>query len=180
MTRYAALLRGINLGSRNKIGMPDLRELFQTLGHTDVETYLQSGNVIFTSADDDPSLLAADLEKRIAADLGVNAAVLLRTADHLAQIVGDNPFLRRTSDLTKLHVTFLAEEPDGDRASRLEKPSGEPAEFSLAGREVYLHCPNGYGRTKLNNAYLEKRLGVAATTRNWRTVTSLRELTSGR
>jgi uncharacterized protein (DUF1697 family) len=91
-------------------------------------------------------------------------------------VVAANPFLDGSADLAKLHVTFLAEAPDPERAARLEAPAGQPDELSLAGREVYLHTPDGYGRSKLSNAFLEKRLGVAATTRNWKTVGKLKEL----
>ncbi|HEX2186287.1 MAG TPA: hypothetical protein VHN78_12360, partial [Chloroflexota bacterium] len=84
----------------------------------------------------------------------------------------------REPDLSALHVTFLARTPPRDRAARLETTAGEADECALAGREVYIYCPHGYGRTKLNNAFIERRLGVAATTRNWKTVTTLRDLAS--
>jgi uncharacterized protein (DUF1697 family) len=179
MTTYVALLRGINVGGRTRVGMDDLRQLFNALGHADVKSYLQSGNVIFKSAVEESSRLAAGIERSIARDLGLTVTVLLRTADELAQVVATNPFLGRGADPATLHVTFLAEMPDRDRAARVETPAGQPDELALVGREVYLHCPNGYGRTKLNNAYIERRLGVAATTRNWRTATTLRDLASG-
>ena len=177
MTTYVALLRGINLGSRNKIAMSDLRELFERLGHGDVRTYIQSGNVVFTS-NDKPVGIATELKKRIESDLGVAAAVLLRTKEDLDKVAAANPFVSPKADVANLHVTFLADVPGNKRAAQLTVPAGEPDELSLAGREVYLQCPNGYGRTKLNNAYIEKRLGVAATTRNWKTVTKLREMAS--
>jgi uncharacterized protein (DUF1697 family) len=179
MTRYVALLRGINVGGRTRVGMDDLRRLFDALGHADVKSYLQSGNVLFTSPAEDSSRLAGDVERRIAKELGLTLTVLLRTADDLAQVVDNNPFLDRETDPATLHVTFLADAPHPERVARLERPRGEPDDFSLAGRELYLHCPNGYGRTKLNNAYVERRLGLAATTRNWRTVTTLCDLASG-
>jgi uncharacterized protein (DUF1697 family) len=179
MARYVALLRGINLAANTRISMPDLRRLFTGLGHEDVQTYVQSGNVVFTSPSRQPTRLARDIERRIADDLGMNVSVLVRTGDELAKVRKANPFLDREKDPTKLHVTFLAEKPKPAQVDRLERPKGEPAEFSLVGREVYLLCPNGYGRTKLNNAYIEKRLGVAATTRNWKTVTNLCDLASG-
>jgi uncharacterized protein (DUF1697 family) len=178
MTTYVALLRGINVGGRTRVGMEDLRRLFVALGHTDVQSYLQSGNVVFRGPVEESSRLTGDLERRIARDLGVTVTVLLRTRDDLAHVVANNPFLNPETDLATLHVTFLADAPDHERAARLTTPIGEPDELSLVGREVYLHCPNGYGRTKLNNAYIERRLGVAATTRNWNTVTKLCELAS--
>jgi uncharacterized protein (DUF1697 family) len=176
MTTYLALLRGINLGGRNKVAMADLRKLFVDLGHGDAKTYIQTGNVIFCSPSNEAPRLSKAIETRIAEDLGVPASVLLRTKNDIAHVIANGPFLGRTSDPAKLLVTFLAEEPDPARVTRLDKPAGETAEFEIAGREVYLHCPDGYGRTKLSNAYIERRLGVAATTRNWRVITKLSEL----
>lgn len=172
--KHVALLRGINLGSINKIKMADLTRLFAGLGHDDVRTYLQSGNVVF-SAGADPEKLAEPIEKAILDELGLTVTVLLRTGPDLTKVLRANPYLDRQDDPTKLHVTFLAEAPDPD-SSAVPVPGGESAEFTLTGREVYLHCPDGYGRTKLNNAFFEKKLGVAATTRNWRTVVALHDM----
>jgi len=176
-TPYVALLRGINVGGRTKVAMADLRQLFADLGHADATTYIQSGNVVFRSPVDDVAQLGGDIEGRIARDLGVTVTVLLRTRDELAQVVAANPFLGTGADESKLHVTFLVDAPQDAVAAGLETPAGEPDELSLVGREVFLHCPNGYGRTKVNNAFIERRLGVAATTRNWRTVTKLLDMT---
>jgi len=175
MKAYLALLRGINLGSTNKIAMPDLRELFTALGHGDVRTHLQTGNVIFTT-DRSGRSLAADLQERIANDLGVRTTVLLRTASELAAVAGDNPLAGAAPDPSRLLVTFLDGKPDRDGVPKLDALKGDGEEFVVRGREVYLHCPNGYGRTKLSNTNLEKRLGVAATTRTWKVVTTLHEM----
>jgi len=175
--KCVALLRGINVGSTNKIKMADLERLFAGLGHRDVQTYLQSGNVVFSTAATDPEHLPAPIEKAILNELGLTVTVLLRTRPDLAKVLATNPYLDRQDDLTKLHVTFLAKAPDSGQADAVRIPAGESAEYTLAGREVYLHCPAGYGRTKLNNAFFEKKLGVAATTRNWRSVIALHDLT---
>jgi uncharacterized protein (DUF1697 family) len=172
-TTYAALLRGINLGSRNKIAMADLRALFERVGAEDVATYVQSGNVVFASAEPQAGL-ARTIERRIAADLGLEIAVQLRTRAQLAKAVRENPYAGH--ELAALHVTFLAERPERGRVRALDPSRSEPDEFHVAGREVYLYCPNGYGVSKLSNAWFEKQLDVAATTRNWRTVTA--ELTA--
>jgi uncharacterized protein (DUF1697 family) len=156
--------------------MPELRTLFSALGADDVETYVQSGNVVFKSADE-PGKLIASIEKRIRRDLGLNVTVLVRTGAELAKVVNANPFAPARQPAA-LHVTFLAEKPARFRAVTLDPSRSEPDEFRLLGREVYLHCPNGYGRSKLTNAYFEKQLGVAATTRNWKTVTKLAQLAS--
>jgi len=179
-TTYVALLRGVNLGGRSRVSMGALRQLVEDVGHDEVETYLQSGNVVFRAGGSTgAAALARELEERIERDLGVATAVLLRSAGDIAGVVRANPFTGRQDDPRKLHVTFLSGEPAADRAGGLATPVGQPDELALAGREVYLHCPNGYGRTKLNNAYLERRLGVPATTRNWKTVTALHEMAGG-
>jgi uncharacterized protein (DUF1697 family) len=159
--------------------MADLRTLFVAFGSEDVSTYLQSGNVVFKSSVDSPAQLIETIQKRINHDLGLSVKVLLRTKAHLKKTVAGNPFANGRRELTKLHVTFLAERPDGVRVGELEAKDFEPDEFRIVGPEIYLHCPNGYGRSKLTNAYFEKELGVAATTRNWKTVTKLAELVGG-
>jgi uncharacterized protein (DUF1697 family) len=172
---YVALLRGINLGAKKRISMPNLRALVSSLGADDVTTYVQSGNVVFKSAEGSAKLVGA-IERRIRRDLGMTVKVLLRTRPQLAKVVAGNPFAKRVKDPTKLHVTFLAETPSRSRVRRLDPEHGAPDEFRVVGKEVYLHCPNGYGRSKLTNAFFEKELGVAATTRNWKSVTKLAEL----
>jgi len=178
VTTYVALLRGINVGGRTQLAMDDLRQRFVDLGHADVRTYLRTGNVIFRS-DGRSQASAAAIEERIARDLGMRVTVLLRTAADLEAIVAGSPFLEGGRDASKLHVTFLADAPAKERPARLDTRQAAPDEAEIVGREVYLHCPNGYGRTKLSNAFLERHLGVAATTRTWRTVTSLRDLARG-
>ena len=170
-TRYVALLRGINVGGRTKVGMGDLRRLFTDLGHGNVTTYIQSGNVLFDTTGP-AARIATGIEERIAADLGLSVTVILRSAAELERVAGANPFVGRVPDDSKLHVTFLARPP----TATVEPPAGVTDELAVAGREVYLHCPGGYGRTKLDNAFFERRLGVPATTRAWRTVGKLREL----
>jgi uncharacterized protein (DUF1697 family) len=172
---YVALLRGINLGAKKRVSMPDLRALFTSLGADDVTTYVQSGNVVFKSAEGSEKLVGV-IERRIRRELGLTVKVLLRTKPQLAKVMAGNPFAKRVQDPTKLHVTFLAEKPNPSRVRRLDPKHGEPDDFRVLGLEVYLHCPNGYGRSKLTNAYFEQELGVAATTRNWKSVTKLAEL----
>jgi len=173
---YAALLRAINLGSRNKISMPDLRQLFESVGADDVRTHVQSGNVAFRHKERSPATLVTAIQERIAADLGLDIKVLVRTKAELAKIVTASPFAKQ-SDPTKVHVTFLVDKPDAERVAAIDPAKYEPDEFEVIGREVHLHCPNGYGRSKLNNAFFEKKLAQSGTTRNWKTVTTLAEMT---
>ena len=179
--RYVALLRGVNVGSARKVPMADLKHLFVDLGHDDVTTYIQSGNVVFRLASAKPAAVIAELEKAIAKEFNVPARVLLRTDTELEKVLSRNPFLEKGADPAKLHVTFLADPAESKKAGAAEVPAGETDEFAVGpGRtEVYVHCPNGYGRSKLNNTFFEKKLGVAATTRNWNTVNKLLELARG-
>lgn len=179
--RTAALLRAINLGSTNRIKMPDLRALIADLGHSNVDTYLQSGNVAFTPADpkSKESAVRQQLEQAIADELGLKIDVMVRTHRELAAVMKLHPFGDRTEDHKQLHVSFLAAVPEPDRAGSLEPPAGEEIELTVHGRELYLYTPQGLGRTKLSNATIERRLGVKGTARNWRTVTELTKLTEG-
>jgi uncharacterized protein (DUF1697 family) len=177
MKTYVALLRGINLGAHNMVPMADLRALFDDLGAEDVETYVQSGNVVFKIADGAEKLTPA-IERKIRRDLGLSVTVLVLTRPQLTKVLAGNPFAKAKKEPAKLHVTFLADNPAGAKVGRLDPERGKPDEYRLVGEQIYLHCPNGYGRTKLTNAYFEKQLGVAATTRNWKTVTKLGELTT--
>jgi uncharacterized protein (DUF1697 family) len=173
MPTYVALLRGINLGARNRVAMADLRAVVEQAGGEDVRTYVQSGNVVFRSRSS-AARLAGSLEAGIRRTLGLDIAVLVKTQRELAKLVERNPFA--SADPSTLHVTFLAKAPARDRVRKLSEQSFGPDELHVTGREVYLCCPNGYGRTKLSNAFLEKQLAVPATTRNWRTVTALAEM----
>jgi len=140
-----------------------------------VQTHVQSGNVFFRSRRA-AAELERTIEKGIEAELGLDIRVLVRTKAQLAKLVRENPFLDGARAAKALYVTFLAKTPARSRVRELDTNAFEPDTFEVAGREVYLHFPNGYGRSKLSNAYFEKRLDVAATTRNWNTVTSLAEL----
>ena len=177
MTRSIALLRGINVGGRVKVPMADLRRFFAELGHRDVTTYIQSGNVVFSAGGGETAgELEWSLERRILDELGLTVTVMVRGGDEFAAVYGGNPFVARGVDVAALYVAFLATEPTPEQLDRLVIPAGERVEFQHVGRELYLRYPDGYGTTKVSNNYLEKRLGVATTTRNWRTVTKLHEL----
>jgi uncharacterized protein (DUF1697 family) len=177
MGTYVALLRGINVGGRAKVSMSELRHLFADLGYAGAKTYIQSGNVIFTASLRSPSRSAAEISARVEKDLCVKCSVLLRTDRQLVEVLENNPYLADGVELSSLYVAFLEKQPSREQSTGLVVPPGETAEFTVAGREVYLHYPDGYGRTKLSNTYIERRLGVA-TTRNWNTVTKLHELAS--
>jgi uncharacterized protein (DUF1697 family) len=175
---YAALLRGINVGGNKRIAMADLRSLVEGLGHESVKTHLQSGNVVFASPKRSDAALAAGMEKAIKAELGMDVSVMVRRANELAAVLKAAPYGKRTSDHKRLHVAFLSEKPRAAAVKGFGIEEFAPDEMTVIGREAYLLYPDGYARTKLTNAVLEKKLGVRATSRNWRTVEALAELTS--
>jgi uncharacterized protein (DUF1697 family) len=175
---YAALLRGINVGGNKRIAMADLRSLVEGLGHESVKTHLQSGNVVFASPKRSDAAIAAGMEKAIKAELGMDVSVMVRRANELAAVLKAAPYGTRTSDHKRLHVAFLSEKPRAAAVKGFGIENFAPDEMTVIGREAYLLYPDGYARTKLTNAVLEKKLGVRATSRNWRTVEALAELTS--
>jgi uncharacterized protein (DUF1697 family) len=178
VTTFVALLRGINLGAHNKVPMAELRALVATLGFDNVRTYLQSGNVVCEGRGS-PESVSTTLADGIAATFGLDVPVIVRTGAELARVVADNPFVAEgglpSAEPTLYHVTFLASDPDPDRLSALEEATRQyrPDTFRTVGRDIYLHLPGGYGVTKLNNSLFERRFGVGATTRNWKSVTAL-------
>lgn len=179
MARYAALLRGVNVGS-TRLAMADLRRVVAGLGHEDVRTYLQSGNVVFTSPRAKDDILAQGIERRLADELGLRVPVLVRSHAELATVADAGPYAEKQDDQTRVLVAFLSAKPTAAKVRDLAVPAGEHIEYEMIGREIHLHFPaGGYGRTKFTNAYLEKKLGVVATTRNWKSVLALRDLTAG-
>ena len=179
MPAYVALLRGINVGGNRVIKMADLREVFIAADADHVATYIQSGNVVFTHAARSEATLTAGLEKRIAEAAGFPVPVVLRTAGQLARVIGDNPF--PDADADHLHVTFLAARPLAT-APNIDARAFAPERCAAVGRELYLHLPDGMGRSRLAAAVLAKpkAIGAGGTTRNWRTVLKLNELASAR
>ena len=159
--------------------METLRASFEALGFRRVRTYVQSGNVVFETERTSPDDLARIIAEKISKDFGFSIPVVLRTSDDFERIMRDNPFLnRRRFDHSKLHVTFLSSTPAKDAEEKLGALNGLPDEFRIDGQEIYLYCPNGYGRSKLSNNALEKALTVGATTRNWKTVSTLARMSS--
>lgn len=181
MPSHIALLRGINLGGKNRLAMADLRTVVASLGHTDVATYIQSGNVVFSSAEADTNTLAADLERAIADALDVQPRVVVLSRDELAQVVADNPYPKEPNPRL-VHAIFLAEPPAPDlvegmaAAQRQIAQNGSRDKVQLVGRTLFLHTPDGFGRSELA-AWLTRGTGRSAnatgTARNWATVTKL-------
>jgi uncharacterized protein (DUF1697 family) len=177
MTSYLALLRGINVSGRNSIRMAALRDSLLRLGFRDVQTYLQSGNVVFRTAKTDEATLAATIEVAIAEDFGHAVAVLVMSMKDLSQVANSNFLVPKTGgEETLFHCTFLFQPVAPDVFQSLTLPAAAGERAVLIGGAILLHCPHGYGKTKLNNNFFERVLGVAATTRNWRTVLALQAL----
>ncbi len=153
--------------------MPDLRARFESLGHTDVRTYIQSGNVVFTAPAGAPARVRSVIEHDLEREFGFEVTVLLRTPADLAGVMKRNPFG------ADAYVTFLDGVPDRGRIAAIDPAPYAPDEFKVHGNEVFVRCPNGYGRTKINNTFFERKLATKATTRNWKTVTTMREWADG-
>jgi uncharacterized protein (DUF1697 family) len=173
---YAALVRGINVGGKNKLPMAELTKLLTTIGHEDIVTYIQSGNIVFRSATRKPGEIEREIETRIADTFGLKIAVVLRTRAELSAIAAASPFLDVESSFTKLHVVFLRSKPRAASVAHLDPDRSPGDRFVVSGREIYLHMPGGSARTKLTLDYFERKLGVDATARNWNTLLRLRDL----
>ena len=181
MNTFISMLRGINVSGQKKISMNELRDLYETLNLTNVQTYVQSGNVVFDSAERNASVLVRQIEEQIEQTFGYSVPVLLRTSDDFRRVTSSNPFLGdRNEDPAKLYVTFLYEPLADPQLSNLKAPDGIKDKFAIGEQEIFLFCPDGYGRTKLNNNFFEQKLKVTATTRNWKTVNALFGMADGR
>ena len=155
--------------------MADLRALCTAVGLADVVTYIQSGNVVGRTAEK-PDAVARGLKERIGAELGLEVAVVVRTAAELATTVRSNPYVRGEPDPRRLHVLFMDRAPERARVAALDPDQSPPDEFTVRGREIFLRLPHGFGRSKLTVDWFERQLGVRLTARNWNTVTKLLEL----
>lgn len=174
--RVVALLRGINIGPNKRIAMAALRSIVESLGHRDVETYLQSGNVVFTPKGRAGKDLGPSMSAAIAEATGHDVPVVIRTGAELARVVSRNPYA--VDDPTKVVVGFFAEEVSLADLSLGDLSAYLPDELTLIGKEIYVSVPNGQGRSKLMEALTKRRIAMTLTVRNWRTVAALAELAS--
>mgnify|MGYP001764380422 CR=1 FL=1 len=177
MSTRIALLRSVNVLGKNMIKMPELSMAFEKAGFRNVRTYIQSGNVIFESGEASCELLAGKITELITRKFGLTIHAVVITPEELANIVALNPFVKKPGiDLSKQHVTFLDGDIDQEKAEMLLAYSYPPDEIIIGTRVVYVHCPDGYGRTKFHNNFIEKKLSVNATSRNWNTCLKLLEM----
>jgi len=178
MKKYISMLRGINVGGQKRVKMADLKIVYESLGFINVKTYIQSGNVIFESTTSNVGKFKRNIEHNIEKAFGFYVSVIIRSKEEFESIIKRNPFVIQGSaeDDTKLLVTFLTDAPPESIAKTVQQFVTKPEGLVVRGKEIYLHCPNGYGKSKLSNSFLERKLSVTATTRNWKTVKKLYEL----
>jgi uncharacterized protein (DUF1697 family) len=175
MAQHILLLRGINIGSRNRLSMPQLRDALTAAGFADVRTYLQSGNVVLSTVGK-PEEVARNVEGLIAQEFSLEIAVIARTRAQLAKVVELNPLARIAKNAKRYQVTFLAERPPRDVVRRVEQTAKSSERVIIDGREIYAWHPEGVARSQLWALLAGKQLGATATSRNWTTVTKLLEL----
>ena len=176
---HVALLRGVNVGGKNRLPMAELSAMFERAGCTDVRTYIQSGNVVFGASERVAAQVGAQVSAALAKQLGLRVPLVLRSAEELRAVAANNPFLRELherEELKRLHVAFLKRVPTASARAALDPERSPPDRFFARGRELYLCCPNVMARTKLTNDYLDRTLGSVSTVRNWNTVLALCEL----
>jgi uncharacterized protein (DUF1697 family) len=175
---HVALLRGINVGGKNILPMKDLAAIFEAAGCANVRTYIQSGNVVFSAPAAVLRKLPEQIAKAIEKRFGFKSPVILRSSDDLARTIRENPFLKTSAKGTNvdqkwLSVYFLAALPEPKAVSDLDPNRSAPDVFHVREREIYLHLPNGMGRSKLTNAYFDSKLKTISTARNWATICKL-------
>jgi uncharacterized protein (DUF1697 family) len=176
MTKFIVLLRGINVSGQKKIKMSDLKSLFEDLSFSKVQTYIQSGNVIFSAKEKSNKKLEHKISSAIKSKFGFDVQVIVVTPDEIEYVIRNNPFLKKKKESERLYVTFLSENPPAENMKKLNAVDYSPEEYIIDGRYIYMFAPNGYGKAKLNNNFIENKLKVFGTTRNWRTVNKLFEL----
>jgi uncharacterized protein (DUF1697 family) len=178
VARHVVLLRGINLGSRNRVSMPKLRAVLEEAGFDDVRTYLQSGNVVLSSpkkADD----VRRACERVISKELGLDVDVVVRSRAELAKVVRRDPLGKVAENPKRYQASFLAAKPSREVVEKVKQAAVEPEKVVVSGREIYAWHPEGVVRSKLWALLAGRQLGVTATARNWTTVTKLLELAEG-
>jgi uncharacterized protein (DUF1697 family) len=175
--KHAALLRAINVGGNNRLPMADLARIFTDAGCRDVQTYIQSGNVVFTAPARLLNKLPGKIADAIESEFGFRAPVIVRSHEELAALIKTNPFLKSNEAEKTLHVAFLSTVAQKEAIAKLDPQRCAPDRFHVLGKDMYLHMSSGLGRTKLTNAWIDSKLETISTVRNWNTVLKLHEMT---
>ncbi|MDP3912258.1 MAG: DUF1697 domain-containing protein [Bacteroidota bacterium] len=188
MTKYISILRGINVGGNRKILMADLKNMYEKLDFSKVQTYIQSGNVIFESNQNNSTAdMEQNIQQAITEAFGFDVPVIVRTADEWIESIANNPFWKEpNADIDRLHLTFLKEITSPELLEKIKmfqylpvrQAHGEPDRYEIIGKDVFIYCAAGYGTSKLTNPFFESKLKTPATTRNWKTVMKLHELSN--
>ena len=173
MPRFAALLRGINVGANKRVAMADLRRLLSELGFTDVHTLLQSGNAVFENRRTKPEVLARRIEGAIRDELGLDVSCMVRSREEMRAVIAANPLGEVAADGSKLLVVFLSRSPDPDRLAEYDPVGLAPDRIRVGDRVIYQWCPDGILAAPAVGEFAEKHLSVSTTGRNWNTVTKL-------
>ena len=176
MPTYIAMLRGINVSGQKKIKMADLRSHLSNGGLSDVETYIQSGNIVFRS-DHDPRVLEDTIHQIIEDHYGFDVPTMVRLLEEFQYVLSNNPLLKDPAkDHGRLYITFLDEVPSKEKVEALKEFDYSPEEYVIKDRVVFFYSPHGYGKAKMSNNFFEDKLKVRATSRNWKTVSVLYEM----
>ncbi len=171
MITYIAILRGVNVSGHRMIKMDALRKMFEELDFQNVQTYIQSGNVVFRDKNKNQKEIEKKIHKAIEEKFGFDVPVIVRDYREVKQIISKNPFLQdKTKEVSHLHLTFLSDNPEKERYNKIKVVQYQPDEFYLIDKAIYLYCTNGYSNSKLTNSFWETKLKVNATTRNWKTI----------
>ena len=176
--RFIALLRGINVGTGRKVQMADLKKLCEKLDLQNVQTYIQSGNVVFSLVKpEEIPMLENRLRQAFTEAFGFDIPVIVRTGEEWAASISKNPFLsEEVIEDARLYLTYLQNEPAPESLEKIKALQHLPDRYEIIGKDVFLFCTSGYGSSKLSNPFFESKLKVKATTRNWKTVMKLHEL----
>ena len=176
--QYIVLLRGINVSGQKKIKMADLRAMCVEMQFKNVQTYIQSGNIVLESSLTDTKELETEIHNQLLATFGFDVPVMVFEKTYWETVLDENPFLKADEaiDIKHLLVTFLDGIPNEEGLSKVAAIKSGVDQWQLIGDRIYLYCPNGYGKSKLTNTTLEQKLNVRATTRNWRSINKINDL----
>lgn len=174
METCITMLRGVNMTGHNTIKMTRLADMFRQLGYTDAETYIQSGNIVFTCHNGDIDDVSSGIRKSVLSEFNLNIAVIIRTLDEMKKIISANPFMEEPDfDPSKMAVLFLEFRPSEEQILKVAGIDYPSDKFRINGSEIYIYCPDGFGKTKLYTNFFEAKMKVTGTARNWRTVNKL-------
>ena len=177
MEKYVALLRGINVGGKRVIKMADLKRLMEEAGFVSVSTYIQSGNIVFTTIENKIDKIENTIFELILSAYGFEVPVIVRSQESIKKIVEENLFLEKANgDLARLHVTFLKRLPNRKNIDKMQAINVNPDSYSVSVNNIYIFCIAGYKDTKCSNTFFEKKLEVSCTTRNWKTVLKIKQM----